>query len=781
MKLERQLQICVATMAVLGTVLLGIEQHDATLSVVVFFAAVTSVLFTDALGWFALHHLVANALALIAVIHTVLNVTGQATELQLLTVADLLVYLQLILLYQVKTPRLYWQLMALSLLQVVVAAALNLIFVFGILLILYLFVALAAMSLFFMYREGARARSGQAEASVAGRPAAWQDDPLPTFEVIRRDTPVLKGLLRQTSWMGLITLVTTVAVFFLLPRHEAIWKRHHPQRQRLVGFTEDVSLDDLGPILESRETVMRVSFTDYVQGRPYVLWSEPYFRGAVLVGYLPRVGRWTRPTTRARSAVPAVPGNPGQLVRQEIVLDNTDHRVLFAVMPARAVGDQDRRVRWDSSSELLVIDEIEEKEGETRLRFVFATDAFQRGVQKMLRPATAVPRAYELAAYTYFDGTHQMHLSQLELLAEDVLANARVDADDVLGKVRALEAHFLAAGRYKYSLDNSKERDRERDPVEDFVSNHRTGHCEYFASALTLMLRSQGIPARMVIGYKGGEYNTIGSYYQVRQLHAHAWVETYLFPDQMEQLHGRASEAYQFGAWLRLDPTSGTIDAGQGLAGTGILSWLAHWADYAQLLWSDYVLGMNSERQRRAIYQPLVSGARATLEGLFHPAVWEERLRALARWLGLYDLGRRRFDWQLLLMTLPLAIGLLAAVRLLLGTARKTVSRLWRWIHYPLTRAARTDSLFRRMEKLLARRGLARPAGQTPLEFAWQVQQRLRADLPEGGGPYADLPGRIVDALYQTRFGGRTLDSQLLDRLQHDLAGWEKLLGRRAL
>ena len=67
------------------------------------------------------------------------------------------------------------------------------------------------------------------------------------------------------------------------------------------------------------------------------------------------------------------------------------------------------------------------------------------------------------------------------------------------------------------------------DPIGDFLFRYRSGHCEYFATAMVLMLRSQGIPARFVTGFLGGENNRLG-YYIVRQSNAHAWVEAYL-PD----------------------------------------------------------------------------------------------------------------------------------------------------------------------------------------------------------------------------------------------------------
>jgi hypothetical protein len=76
-------------------------------------------------------------------------------------------------------------------------------------------------------------------------------------------------------------------------------------------------------------------------------------------------------------------------------------------------------------------------------------------------------------------------------------------------------------------------------PIDDFILKHRYGNCEYFASALAIMLRVADIPSRVVGGYRGGTYNDMGQYYMVTQNEAHLWVEAYI-PGS---------------GWLRLEPT----------------------------------------------------------------------------------------------------------------------------------------------------------------------------------------------------------------------------------
>ena len=71
--------------------------------------------------------------------------------------------------------------------------------------------------------------------------------------------------------------------------------------------------------------------------------------------------------------------------------------------------------------------------------------------------------------------------------------------------------------------------------MEDFLVNRKKGHCEYFASALALLLRSIDIPARIVNGFKGGDWNELTQSMNVRQKHAHSWVEAYVGQDPQRQ------------------------------------------------------------------------------------------------------------------------------------------------------------------------------------------------------------------------------------------------------
>src|SRR5207244_7733846 len=91
---------------------------------------------------------------------------------------------------------------------------------------------------------------------------------------------------------------------------------------------------------------------------------------------------------------------------------------------------------------------------------------------------------------------------------------------------RALERYLSDSGEYHYSLTLTKA-DPQLDPVADFLFNTKVGHCNRFATALAVMLRSIGIPAQLVLGFRGADALGNGNY-AVRQCYAHSWVEVFV-------------------------------------------------------------------------------------------------------------------------------------------------------------------------------------------------------------------------------------------------------------
>ena len=160
-------------------------------------------------------------------------------------------------------------------------------------------------------------------------------------------------------------------------------------------------------------------------------------------------------------------------------------------------------------------------------------------------------------------------------------------------RARKLEAFLRDSGQFSYTLQMDVI-DRKLDPVEDFLVNRKEGHCEYFASALALLLRSVDIPSRMVNGFKGGDWNELTETMNVRQKHAHSWVEAFvgLGPDKAP-------------IWITLDPTPAaerkeSIAQVGGLAGN-----FRPLTDLIRHIWVFYIVGFDGERQNRLLYAPM--------------------------------------------------------------------------------------------------------------------------------------------------------------------------------
>ena len=280
------------------------------------------------------------------------------------------------------------------------------------------------------------------------------------------------------------------------------------------------------------------------------------------------------------------------------------------------------------------------------------------------------------------------------------------------------------------------------------------------------MLRSVGIPARLVVGFKGGEWNHLGHFYQVRQLHAHAWVEAYLPPDALPDDQFTAQEMWQRGGWLLLDPTPG---GGRPLANASMgfdFMLLRQAMDYMRFLWSGFVVGMDASRQFELLYRPLGERLSELIRGLLDPAAWRE-------WFVLWieELRHGRVDWTDTLWRLGWLTLLAGGV--IWGLRRWLVKRgSWAWLQRVVAtwRGDETTTsveFYRQLESILARQGFKRPPEQTQREFALQVGGWLADRMATRR--VALVPLQVVENFYRVRFGGRDLDKAEAEAVEQSL------------
>ncbi len=664
----------------------------------------------------------------------------RSEENLVLSLAHFLVYLQLVKMLLPKTVEDDWLLFCLGVAQVLVGAVISQSDREGTMLFCWALMSLWVLGLFYLHREALRAHL---QPGIARVKVASPDDSYP-------------GLINASYIFSAVrVMATTLAlggiIFLLMPRASATVgaKGIEASGKHLTGFDDEVQLGKMGEILESDSVVMSVEFRDLDGDRVTPTADSLLWRGVTLDSY--QDGRWHRRSRPRDQATFPELDPPDFAIRQIIKLEPTDSDVLFGVRPMFGASAAWHRAAIPNFSEL---------DG-TVYRHDVSAGAYDYSVLSstdfdLPQPSERLPGTRQTRNLV---AVPEEIRAQLATFAESALAREAPGADDPHRRAKALEHHLRDSGEYGYTL-NMDVVDRTIDPVIDFLSNRKQGHCEYFASALTLLLRSQSIPARMVNGFKGGDWSSFGQVLSVRQKHAHSWVEA-LVPDATTgKLH-----------WITLDPTPATARAASLAEVGGINKNWRQVTDFVRYIWIFYILGFNSERQRALLYQPISELAAEARKGF---SVMGEWLRAtIAELLTFKDLGqffsRRGF---------VVSFSLLVLLVLLYRVTRWVFVRILRWLHGPLNNdsaAAAGVVFYRRLVSLLAEFGLERPPAETQQEFARRAMIYLTGRGSETA-VVAEVPSHIVDAFYRIRFGHRELNSSDLAQLEKSLDALEACL-----
>ncbi len=525
------------------------------------------------------------------------------------------------------------------------------------------------------------------------------------LEQATKVTPVIdeKKLLRQAmrtaSAISVAVFVLAGAVFVLLPRSTLGGFRIGGVRGiTSTGLSEQIRLGDFGEIKRSREVVMRVLVDE---SRPI---TAPRWRGASFDRYAD--GQWSK-TLKGMSELPR--SSDGQFllerptgeegIASEVFLEPLDTDVIF-LPPA--------------SQRLL-----------TPLPYVFVdpylavrTGRSRRAGRRYTvewRP-DAPADSSSLGAVWLGDEARQFYL-QVPPFSDDFDGLVR----EVVPEGRSIQETASAVegyleGEYGYTL-NTPPRRRE-DPLEDFLFETRAGHCEFFATAMVMILRVRGVPARIVTGFLGGELNDVGHFEVVRKEDAHAWVEVF------DRERG----------WISFDPTPPALGGDEPRA----FEFVAKRIDSLRMLWDMYVITFDHERRRGVLMG--AGGVLGWTVGLAGKTIAFAKEKA--KWLAL--------------------IGCL--IVLVVVVAKTRVGKKWwtklhiRWPFRPIVFGVAGPAsavlfygdLLARLEKM----GFHRAPGVTPAEYAQSLEGRL--------------PGLtdLTRIYYHVRFGGLELDRSEQARAQ---------------
>lgn len=812
LNVDRALQINVALLVILGSLLLGLGNSNATLPMLASLAAITSLYVTDIWGIFSFNRFVANLAAILAATYAIYDFFSAGSESQLVSIASFLIYLQIILLFQPKTSRLYWQLLVLSLLQVVVAAALTVRVESGALFLLYIMLALSAMTLTYVHRENqsikrlskrakdeltARSSASRAE----GRGVLLRGAPVMLFDHTHRDQTVLRRLIRHGMMAGCGALVFAAIYFYSIPRSEQSLRNANLANQTLTGFSHRIRFNNKGLISPTGNVYFRAKFIDARTGEPMSLQSEPYFRGLVLNTYRKNRGayQWDyRPFTpqrRDRSLDGPIPDDP--LTRTntmkailQVSMEPNEESILFSSFPTYRTANTRPKLYYDYRSYGLLRDTgggpLALSEYEYEVAVELNNEKKQSDMYPYLSPNTRdMSEGMDLMTRANLLSHPVDDQPEIQRLTRELLQD--IPRADVRQRAEKLSNHLRVSPRYRYTLDlRAVEMNRDLDSTEDFIANHRSGHCEFFASALCMMLRHAGIPARVVMGFRCGNYNSILKHYVVQDQHAHAWVEAYIPRSNVTNEEIAAGLAGEGGAWLRLDPTPMSSRADENMLATNDA------LDVAQMLWDDFVYGLNSDRQQTFFFSNMFSRV-PMFDSLVNGDMWNRAIEDMSTKLGLEQSQGKILVQVVVIVTLVSVVlgywGVMIrrrrksaqrppmGLRGILSSVATIVSpRLGQWIAVPEPDplVGEPVDFYEQLSSVLQKHGYRRAESQSQSEFVQSVLDRLQGDSRYE--KLAPILPRIVDAFYLVRFGRRSLSSDESKEIQSWIGSLESEL-----
>jgi len=506
------------------------------------------------------------------------------------------------------------------------------------------------------YRQGARDRTGM---------------PVDVPRILRSRRVIGSGFLAFTCLLSLPVFVFTALLFLTFPRVGFAWLTLSPlEPQRMVGFSDRVDLGGVGTIRTDPTLVMRVVPSDL--GSSPAVRRNLYLRGALFDSYDGR--SWSRSMVQPGASLdlgstlilrreprresdrrlhielepiePAVLFVPGDAVALEVL---SRQNQLGRLRPPVTVGGHGEIQYGVTEQNGIVYDVFLPPAG----RFV-PEQVLVRQVPRYLRlPEKLSARVVDLAQ----DWTQGLE-----------------NADEI-----ALRLEKNLRERYSYDLNSPS--GKAADPLEHFLFVSKRGHCEFYSTAMAMMLRVRGVPSRNVTGFVGGTYNRFGGFYAVRQGDAHSWVEAYL-PER---------------GWTRFDPTPPSSARPQGDA-EGLAAMLRELVEAAAQSWDDNVVSFNLEKQLKILrsVQQVFETERQSMGGL----------------------SSDRWDYRRL-------AGGVAGI-LLIGTAIYWYRRKRPAVPSGSTPvevgALRSIVLYRRLEAALELRGVSRAVSSPPLRHAQALE-----------------------------------------------------------
>lgn len=625
---------------------------------------------------------VITALAIILVIYVFISVVllgaGIFDEILIF-----LIYTQVLKLLGPKGMRDIIQIYILSFFQFLAGTVLTVDFSYGVAFVVYVALALWAIIAFNMKKESIEASS--------------DDDP----KVV---TPLFLGI---TGGASFVIFIFTALIFISVPRlGSGFLTTDFIKPEALsTGFSDEVKLGQVGQIKLDPSPVMRIRI---LNRDPQTLPQPIYWRGIALGefdGTVWRTGNFDRNVyVKNREGIIKVKEEPkNKAVYQEVVTEPIDTHVLFAgSVPVGFKAVEWERIESVNDSYILP------NKVSYRLKYTVYSDL-------------SVPSDKELRKdsgdYPAFIEKQYLQLPKLNSRIEELARRITSLDKNVYDKAESLKRYLIKNMNYTRTLENGTA----GFPLEDFLFKNKAGHCEYFATAMVILLREVGVPARIVNGFLGGEWNEYGKFFLVRESNAHSWVEVF-FPQ-----HG----------WVFFDPTP---PGDEGLSSNGGFSFIASYLDYLKYRWSRYVVDFGQKDQIHLLSQ-IQDNWRWQKNRVQNKV--DFNLKANRKW-GIAAMLAALVAW--IFLSKP-------EVKILFSYVRKKPDE-------------RASILYKKALVLLSKRGFKKADSVAPKEFASSVVR--------GGAGFRTF-GELTEKYLDLRFGDGGIRSdlkeleKLLDKLKREI------------
>lgn len=540
--------------------------------------------------------------------------------------------------------------------------------------------------------------------------------------------------LSSNALMIVIAIVLGAGVlFFMLPRFSAGYlSAFSPHNDVVTGFSDNVNLGAIGRIQQTDQVIMHIK-TDQpidfdLKWRGMALTS---FNGTTWKNEANTVeeedsysGRYMLrrlETRKLNLPSPTRDARDFRLLRYRIILEPIGTNVIFLAPVPVELGGRFREIGIDENGSITNNDR-------SRL-----TESYE-AVSQIPQPS---PQTLRSLSGKYPQGYGLMYASlppnldpRVSDLAHQVTSKATNDYDRAVALQQYLRENFS----YTLQLPDRTP----SDPIAHFLFVRKRGHCEYFASAMAVMLRTLGIPSRLVNGFRNGEYNDLTGSYIVRARNAHTWVEAYM----------------PAVGWTSFDPTPAE-------AIPTVTTWnrFRLYLDAAQEFWREWVINYDFGHQRELTLTTVSKAQRTAFD--------------LRRWLRAryYRMLKRARNfnervtqspqrWVVLLVAVFLFIVLLWNIRVIVRVLRR------RSIARRPSRAPQQAATiwYSRMLKRVARQGYFKASTQTPAEFAKAIPEPLLRDTVT----------RFSDRYERARFGDSAPDAEQLPELYEEITGTKK-------